>query len=71
MDEAAGRPDVMEKLAFFQECRFRRGEIAIFEQTVGTDEIAQPDLYVCIGPPDMVDAESPARIGMPQGKYPR
>jgi hypothetical protein len=71
MNQIAGRPDVVEKLTFFLECGLRRGEIAVLEQAVGADEIAQLDLYIGIGPADVVDAKPPARVGMPQRKYAR
>ena len=71
MHEGAGRRDVMEELAFSLEGSFRRGEVAILEQAVGTDQIPQPDLDVGIASPDMVDAEPAFGIGMAKGEYAR
>ena len=71
MNQIAWRPDVVKKRAFFLECRLRGGEIAVLEQAVGADEIAQLDFYIGVGPADVVDAEPPARVGMPQCKYAR
>jgi len=66
MEEISTRFEVVEQLAFLQECRLIVIREDVLEQNVRANEVAQNRAQVVVGPADAIEAEPSAGVDAAQ-----